>query len=167
MPAVSSSAGAQPENVTAKDGAIDFDLALPFLPYYVPAEAREALAFVPFENDLNKFRLQATGWNPARKCALMVNKREVGVFTAAQLAAGIDLAQLEGAPWTDAAKKVNEIAALRPNRLDILPDYRVRNLPSFAKLAAANTEYMDELGGAMTSLAQPGKYHFSLVPADR
>lgn len=166
-PLVTSSEGAKPENVVTKDGAIDFDLALPFLPFYVPPEAREALQFVPFQQELNRFRLQATGWDPARKCALIVNKRELGTFTPAQLASGIDLALLEGAPWTDAAKQLLDVALVRGNRVEPLPDYRIRNLPSFAKLQAANADYLTELGGAMKGLAQPRAYHLSLVSVDR
>ena len=40
---VGAAGGATVANVSARDGAVEFDLELPFLPFYVPPEARKAL----------------------------------------------------------------------------------------------------------------------------
>ncbi len=52
--------GATVAGAVPGDGGVEFDLTLPFLPFYVPKEARPALDLVPLEDELNRFRLQGT-----------------------------------------------------------------------------------------------------------
>ena len=84
--------------MTARDGCVEFDLAPPFLPFYVPKDARKALELVPLQDELNRFRLRATP--PAGDAALVlsIDGKTAGVFTAEELARGIDLGLLDKPP---------------------------------------------------------------------
>ena len=52
--------GATVVGVAAADGGVQFELTLPFLPFYVPRDARPALALVPLQEELNRFGLSLT-----------------------------------------------------------------------------------------------------------
>ena len=69
--------GATIGNAVAKDGGVEFDLTLPFLPFYVPKEARRALDLVPLEDELNRFRLQVKG-RPGSRASRPLGRREDG-----------------------------------------------------------------------------------------
>jgi hypothetical protein len=58
--------------------------------------------------DLNQYRFQVTGLKAGR-WKLTVEGVEVGTFTDAALAAGVNLATLPG-PWQELAKKVNRMS---------------------------------------------------------
>ena len=96
---VAAADGATVTNVTAADGSVEFDLQLPFLPFYVPKEARRALDLVPLQDELNRFRLRAKAGTAADRLVLSVDGRTLGTFERAELARGIDLALLDNAPW--------------------------------------------------------------------
>jgi lysophospholipase L1-like esterase len=67
------------------------------LPLVVPAEAKPALALVPFMRELNQERLLVTGL-AAGNYELRIDDEPVGEFSAAALAAGVDLAENERTP---------------------------------------------------------------------
>ena len=73
--------GATVGNAAARDGGIEFDLTLPFLPFYVPKEARPALELVPLQEELNRFRLQVKGGPGGEPLVLSVDGKTAGVFT--------------------------------------------------------------------------------------
>jgi lysophospholipase L1-like esterase len=160
------------EHVTPGDGGVEFDLTLPFLPFYVPKEARPALDLVPLEDEMNRFRLQGKAGEGAQPIVLSVDGKTGGVFTRDELERGIDLALLDDAPWVAAGRSLWEAAQLRWQKH--FEAWRVMGLQkpasmmpalaSFDSLARAQRAYVDELGRSMATLARPGTYHVALRP---
>jgi lysophospholipase L1-like esterase len=157
----------------AGDGGVEFDVTLPFLPFYVPKEARPALELVPFQDELNRFRLQASpagaGEGPL---VLSVDARTAGVFTREELAGGVDLALLEDAPWSGAGRTLWEAAQYRWKQhfeawrvLGLQkPAWMMPELATFEPRARAQRAYADELGRSLRALVRPRSYHFALRP---
>jgi lysophospholipase L1-like esterase len=159
-------------HVAPGDGGVEFDLTLPFLPFYVPKEARPALDMVPLEDELNRFSLQVKSALGARASVLSVDGRTAGVFTGDELAHGVDLALLDDAPWAVAGRTLWEAAenrwkkhfeAWRVMGLQ-KPAFIMPDLVAFEPLVRAQRAYADELGRSMASLARPGTYHLTLRP---
>jgi lysophospholipase L1-like esterase len=170
------SEGASVEHVTAQDGVVSFELKLPFLPFYVPQEARTALDLVPLEDDLNRFRLRVKPREGEQTLVLSIDGKTAGEFKAEELAKGIDLALLDKAPWAEAGQTLWETAQFRWKKhleawremgLD-KPAWMLPALPTFDPYVQAQRAYADDLGRSMSRLAQPGTYHVSLAaPGDR
>ncbi len=159
-------------HVTPGDGGVEFDLTLPFLPFYVPNEARPALDMVPLEDELNRFRLQVKGVQGAQALVLSVDGKTAGVFTGDELTRGLDLALLDDAPWAVAGRTLWEAAqnrwkkhfeAWRVMGLQ-KPAYMMPGLVTFEPLMRAQRAYADEVGRSMATLARPGTYHLALRP---
>jgi lysophospholipase L1-like esterase len=157
-------------STTAADGGLELDLTLPFLPFYVPREARPALDLVPLQEELNRFRLRGTpGPGPF---VLSVDGKTAGVFTSEELARGVDLALLDGAPWTAAGRTLWEAAQLRWRKH--FEAWRVMGLqkpatmmPALATFEAhrsAQRAYADDLGRSLRTLARPGTFRLALRP---
>ncbi|HXE81457.1 MAG TPA: SGNH/GDSL hydrolase family protein [Vicinamibacterales bacterium] len=157
------------------DGLVQFDLTLPFLPFYVPEDARAALELVPFQSELNGFTLRGTP--PADEpIVLSVDGVIAGVFAAPALARGVDLALLDKTPWARAGRLLWETAQFRWDKhfeawrrmgLD-RPARMMPELPSFEPLVRAQRAYADDLGRSLQKLARPGTYRVTLaVPGGR
>jgi lysophospholipase L1-like esterase len=159
-------------NVAASDGGVDFDLTLPFLPFYVPTEARPALDLVPLQDELNRFTLQVKPGPGGDPLVLSVDGRTAGVFSREELARGIDLALLDGAPWAAAGRTLWEAAQFRfKQHFDAWrvlglqkPAWMMPELPTFEPHVRAQRAYADELGRSLRALARPGTYHVALRP---
>ncbi|HET9316830.1 MAG TPA: SGNH/GDSL hydrolase family protein [Vicinamibacteria bacterium] len=159
-------------NVVAADGEVRFDLTLPFLPFYVPKEARAALDLVPLQDELNRFRLQVAPGTGSEPLVLSVDGKTAGTFTREELARGIDLAQLDGAGWSVAGRTLWEAAQFRwKQHFDAWrvmglqkPAFMMPSLPTFEAHARAQRAYADELGRSLRTLAKPGTYHVALRP---
>jgi lysophospholipase L1-like esterase len=161
-----------PGATVTKDGGIEFDLTLPFLPFYVPKEARRALDLVPLEEELNRFRLHVKAFPGDGPLVLSVDGKTAGVFARDELARGVDLALLDDAPWAAAGRTLWEAAQFRWRKhfeawrlMGLLkPASMMPGLPSFEVLAQAQRAYADELGRSLGALARPGTYHLALRP---
>jgi lysophospholipase L1-like esterase len=167
--AVEATGGGTVTHVTARDGGVAFDLDLPFLPFYVPPDARKALELVPFEKELNRFELRARATEPL---VLSVDGKTAGTFEPDALARGVDLALLDNTPWAEAGQLLwraaqyrwtKHLEAWRRMGID-RPAYMMPALASFEPLVRAQRAYADELGRALGTLARPRTYHVSLLP---
>jgi lysophospholipase L1-like esterase len=167
---VRASDGATVANVVATDGGVEFDLHLPFLPFYVPKEARKALELVPLQDDLNRFRLRAPGLSGDAQLVLSADGKTAGVFKGEELARGVDLALLDDAPWAKAGRTLWDAAqyrfklhfeAWRQMGLQ-KPATMMPALPSFEPHARAQRAHADEMGRSLGQLAQPGRYRVRL-----
>jgi lysophospholipase L1-like esterase len=168
-----SAGGASVSEVTARHGGTELGLGLPFLPFYVPPEARPALQLVPFQDEVNRFRLRAdVGTAGAEKWVVSVDGVSAGTFTRSELAAGVDLAQLDRAPWCAAGRRLWEAARYRWEkhfeawrRMALAPSPAMRpDLPTFAPLAAAQRAHADAMGRGLQALAEPGRYRVLICP---
>jgi lysophospholipase L1-like esterase len=159
-------------HAAAADGGVDFDLTLPFLPFYVPKEARKALDLVPFEDEMNRFRLRVKSAQGPEGFVLSVDGKTAGVFTGDELAGGVDLALLDDAPWAVAGRTLWQAADIRWKKhfeawriMELQkPAFMMPELAAFEPLVSAQRAYADELGRSMAALAKPGTYHVALRP---
>jgi lysophospholipase L1-like esterase len=164
--------GATVAGALPQDGGVEFDLTLPFLPFYVPKEARPALDLVALEDELNRFRLQGTPASAGDSFVLSVDGKTAVTFTREQLTRGVDLALLDGAPWAEAGSTLLEAAQYRWKehfeawRVMGLqkPAWMIPSLPSFEPHLRAQRAYADELGRSLGLLARPATYHLALRP---
>jgi lysophospholipase L1-like esterase len=164
--------GATVAGVAPADGGVQFDLTLPFLPFYVPRDARPALRLVPLQEELNRFRLLLTAGRGDEPLVLSVDGKTAGVFTREELARGIDLALLDDAPWAAAGRTLWEAAQYRWKKhfeawrvMGLQkPTWMMPSLASFEPHARAQRAYADELGRSLRALARPGTYHVALRP---
>jgi lysophospholipase L1-like esterase len=92
-------------NLSVENGYVVFDLLERALPWPVENTARAALAWVPAEADLNQETL-AVKLPGAGEYVLRVDGRDVGRFSAAQLAAGVNLALNDQMPQVKQAQEV-------------------------------------------------------------
>jgi len=155
-------------NFKTSESGVQFDLELPFIPLFVPSEARRGLDFVPLQQELNRFTLTVKGWEQYA-CGLIVDGKEAAVVTPQDLAAGIDLAKLEDAPWTEQGRQVWNIAQMRWQRhfhawrqMGFETQPQVLATPSFEKLRAATNDYVRDLSVTLSNIAQPRRYHVRL-----
>jgi lysophospholipase L1-like esterase len=156
----------------ARDGGVEFDLTLPFLPFYVPKEARPALDLVPLQEETNRFRLKVKPGPGDDPLVLSVDGKTAGVFQRDELARGVDLALLDDAPWAVAGRTLWEAAQYRWRKhfeawrqMGLQkPVWMMPALPAFEPHARAQRAYADELGRSLGKLAKPGTYHLALRP---
>jgi lysophospholipase L1-like esterase len=164
--------GASAGRAVDRDGGVEFDLTLPFLPFYVPKEARRALELVPLQEELNRFLLRVKPGQTGGSLVLSVDGKTAGVFTGDELARGVDLALLDDAPWAVAGRALWEAEQLRWRKhfeawrvMGLQkPAWMMPSLASFEPLARAQRVYADELGRSLGALARPGTYHLALRP---
>lgn len=166
--------GAALSGFRATADGMEFDLSLAFLPCPVPAGARPALAFLPFQQDLNRLSLTVAGLKAETTYTLACGPREIAAFTGAQLAAGVDLALLDAAPWTEAANRVWELGQRRWQyhydawrKIGLGGDPALRDLPGNEDFRKAETAYVDAIGAAMRAAAKPASWHLSLGRSSR
>lgn len=161
--------GASVANLTTKDGNLEFDLTLAFLPCPVPAAARPALGLVPFQQELNSLTFSVAGLDPAGSYSLVSGGKESGSFTGAQLATGVDIALLDGTPWAVAGNRLWELGQQRWQRhfdtwrkVGMTTDPFIRSLPAFSTFCAASADFSKALATAMRETAKPGTWHCTL-----
>jgi lysophospholipase L1-like esterase len=165
-----SSEGVKIENFRTVPEGIAFDLELPFIPFYVPAEARKALDFLPVHQEFNKLSLKVDGWNPNLTCSLMVDGCEAAVLSAGQLAKGVEIGSLDGASWSKQGLALWNLAQMRWRKhfdtwrvMGFEGNPAVKKLTTFETLRAAQKAHVEELMVAMRETAQPRKYKVVLA----
>jgi lysophospholipase L1-like esterase len=165
--------GASVSSVRARYGGTELDLGLQFLPFYVPPEARSALRLVPFEDEVNRFRLRAdVGTAGAGRWVVSVDGVSAGAFTPGELAAGVDLALLDEAPWSVAGRRLWEAAQYRWQkhfeawrRMVLAPaPTMLPELATFVPFAAAQRAHADAMAHGLQALAEPGRYRVLICP---
>ena len=92
-------------NLQAGPAGVRFDLLAEALPMPYPADAKAVLDIVPFTEDLNRETLQVTGL-PAGRYKLAIDGQAVGTHTAAEFAAGVNLATNAATPQHKQAVQV-------------------------------------------------------------
>jgi hypothetical protein len=162
--------GVSVSRFTASPDALAFDLTPPCLPFYVPQAARAALDLVPFEDELNRFRLVVADWPARVPCRLLVDGKTCATFYADALARGVDLALVEKAPWAGAGWTIWEEAQLRFRHefeawrtLETeADDPELLERPATKALKAADREFAAEVLERMRELARPRTYRIEL-----
>ena len=165
---LSKSQGVIVSNLKSTENRVEFDLELPFIPFFAPPEARRALEFVPLQQELNALTLNVKGWE-AYPCSINIDGKEAAVVTAEQLTAGVDIAQLDDATWTEQGRTLWQVAQMRWQRhylawrdMGFQTEPNVLATPSFPKLRATTQEFVRELSQTLIKIAQPRKYRVVL-----
>ena len=78
-------------------------------PSYFDSEAATVFPYAPIQQDLNRYWFQVTGLQPG-SWKLTVEGFEVGIFSAEDLAKGVELGSRPG-PWKRLGERVNETVA--------------------------------------------------------
>jgi lysophospholipase L1-like esterase len=112
QPAVLESLNAEVSQLSATATQLVFTALERALPWPVEAEARKALATLPFEKDLNQQLLRVAGLKPG-VYRLAIDDAVVGDFAAAELAQGINLAFREETPQYRQAQAVQALLEQR------------------------------------------------------
>ncbi len=120
---------------------ISFTVAEQALPFVLPAAAHGALALVPLTDELNRELLTVSGL-AAGRYALSIDGAEVGTWTAAELAAGVNLATCEKTPQYQQAQALAKINEER-NSLEA-GHVRCRAFVRHSLLTAAKVDPNDE-----------------------
>jgi lysophospholipase L1-like esterase len=170
---VEATGGASVSEVRARYGGTEMALRLQFLPFYVPPEARPALELVPLQDEVNRFRLRAdVGTARADTWVVSVDGATAGTFVPAELAAGVDLALLDDAPWSVAGRRLWEAAQYRWEKhfeawreMTLAPSpTMLPTLSTFAPFAVAQRAHADAMGRGLQALAEPGRYRVLICP---
>ena len=97
------------EGLRISDSEIAFTRRDEALPTYFDPEVAAVLRYAPAGEELNRYPFAVSGLQPGN-WRLTVNSTEVGVFSSAALAEGINLTSQPG-PWQALAQEVNRLAA--------------------------------------------------------
>ena len=97
--------GCEIHDLEASAGGIRFTLAESALPFPIDPAAREALALIPLEEELNRQILRIREL-PAGSYSLRIDEAHVGDYTAAELDAGVNLATNPNTPQYAQAHEV-------------------------------------------------------------
>jgi hypothetical protein len=156
----------------AAGGGVEFTRLDEGLPFNFGTFYALHYRFVPVPDELNRYLLTVTGLSPGRY-EVTADGRSAGTFTAAQLAAGANIASSTpdawdpGGPWAaqgDLLKRLtdarDEVALARAHCRYFLPDHAV------TKELGPDADRCDEqLVRAQRDLARPRPYHFVIKPA--
>lgn len=104
---------AQVTGLKAGNQGIEFDCLEKALPWPIEASAKDALALVPLEADLDQEQLAVT--LPAGDYKLLIDGQEVGQYSAEALKSGINLALNDKTPQYKQALQVTQVNANRFN----------------------------------------------------
>jgi lysophospholipase L1-like esterase len=139
------------------------------LPLPVGKDWQPMLPYVNQLKDLNHYGLKVTGLS-AGKYALTIDGQEVGSYTAAELAEGVNLGNLTKGPLYEQGQKVfaaindkNDVVHHRFRRWVMKPD---RDGEFGAKRQELLRRLIDTYQAEVYQLAQPVKHTFALKPVE-
>jgi len=168
--------------LAAKDGGVSFqrlDAALPFF----PKEAKAILKWAPIEQEINEYTLKVTGLKDGQY-EIQVDGQRIGAHTAAELAAGVNLASevLAAGPIADQVQAVwNAVAG----KNKVYHDQIFRGIvlgpgvPDWLEIPAAELEAkkqaalekrlakVTELDAAIRKALEMKPHQFDVVPAKK
>lgn len=136
------------KNLSITESEISFDRTDHAFPTYFDPEAEPIFEYVSVVEDLNQYPFKVSGLSDG-KWKLTVAKTEVGTFTTAQLAEGINAATYPG-PWKVLGERINRMVMDQDNiffyrwreiGLVQMPD---EALPEYLTLLAKLDAYMEE-----------------------
>jgi lysophospholipase L1-like esterase len=162
------------EKVVDGPGTLAFERTDEAIPLPVQKDWRPVLPYVNQLKDLNWYGLKVTGLNPGQY-ALTIDGKPAGAFSDKELAAGVNLGNLEGGPLFEQGQKVfqavqkkNEVVHQRFRGVVMFqpPDWLadVAN-PRKAEQLKRRKEQIDARQAEVYRLAQPVPHRFELKPA--
>ncbi len=137
-------------NIAATSRNISFDYLANALPYPVDTAPRgwgskhsqaEALTLIPFMNEFNKEMLQVKNLSAQKTYTLKIDGKQIGNWTGAQLADGINLATLRSTPQYQQAEA---IMLLNEERWEIEKRFRQYAWMEFSALLPRGLLFKDD-----------------------
>jgi lysophospholipase L1-like esterase len=172
--------GCQVAKLQASDKSVSFERIDEALPLPVQKDWVSLLPYVNELRDLNWYGLKVTGL-AAGKYALAIDGKEVGSYTAEELAAGVNLGNLTTGPIYDQANKVwaaiNDKNKLVHGRFRGVVMYDAGKMPDWlgdlaetvkerrAKELVKRQDQINERQAEVYKLAQPTAHQFELKAA--
>lgn len=130
------------ENLVVTRRTISFACTEHALPYPIPDDGTPALAWIPFQQDLNQETLQVVGLD-AGTYALSIDDEPIGSFSAGQLATGVNLAECPATPQNHQARevltRVQEWQQIVAHRQRIIAEVEFWRLPDLPRPIDLNT----------------------------
>jgi lysophospholipase L1-like esterase len=158
-------------DVSTKDGALDFTRLDSGLPFNYGIFYGLNYRYVPVPAELNRYLLKVDGL-PDGKYEVLADGRSAGTFTAAQLAAGANVASTTSDPWqpggpwnaqanllkslTDAR---HEVATAKVHAPVLLPA-----IPVGGQLAGQADDIDERIVAMQRTVAKPWPYRFVIKP---
>ena len=156
-------------NIERVRRGVSFDLHLPFLPFFVPEAARGALALVPLQQELNRFRLDCPGWKRTRALEVRIDGVEIATIPPGT-SAPLDLALLDQAPWAQRGRLLWTLAQTRFTTHfqawrdgGVAAAAGVASLPGREAITAPMHEMVRTLGRELRRLAAPSTYRVTVA----
>ena len=94
--------------VSVTEERAEFALSIPHLPFYLSRDKWFALELVRFQEEFNRFSLRWPGRPAREKWWIYADDRPIGTTTGGELKRGLDLALLDGAPWSFQSRNLHE-----------------------------------------------------------
>lgn len=159
-------------NLKAANGGVEFDRLDEGYPLNFGTFGALNFRFVPVPSELNQYTLAVRGLAEGRH-ELRAGGRLLGIFTAGQLAGGLNISSVTADAWEPGGPWDAQAAALKmvtDARAEITGSDRYRELflgshPSQEALRAQTRSVLDELDRLQRQYARPAAVHFELRPA--
>ena len=166
--------GCKVTELASKDGALEFTRLDEGLPFNYGIFYALNYRYVPVPDELNRYTLAVKSL-PKGRYEVTADNRGVGVFTAEQLAAGVNIASTTtdawqpGGPWNaqaDVLKSLtdsrHEVATAKVHLGVYLP-----GSPAAEKLAQQSREFDDKIFEMQRTVAKPQPYRFVIKKFDQ
>ena len=165
--------GASAANVLREPTGVSFFMTLTRIPLWVPKDARIALSLVPFQQECNGLYLKVDGLDAQANYRIDVDGAAAGNISGAEASAGVDIALMDGAPWTRQAHVIWDLGQIRWRRhqdvwrqLDLMESPEALAMPEMEKLKSATRAVVDALWEQMRVAAKPHTYRVALRKAN-
>ena len=156
-------------------GVLSFTRADEASPCWIDDIGARALELVPFQQELNRMTLQIAGL-PAKSYELRIDDKPCGLFTAAQLAQGLNLSDLRDSPLCEPGRRVSglvlslksatasarEVLRFQPPPWLTIPDLDAQKQAQFAK----SVPEFDKTDAQIAAAAQPQPHRYELRPVE-
>lgn len=141
---------------------VSFTLTLEAIPMWVPPEARETLALIPFQSECNATILSVDGLEPEMTYQLQIDGQAIDEVSAKDLTAGFDMSLVDRAPWVLQAKRVWEMSQARWQRhfdtwrrIGLSEDPEFLAMSETSRVQEANRTLVRALAFRMKQIAKP------------
>jgi lysophospholipase L1-like esterase len=158
--------------LASKDGSLEFTRLDQGLPFNYSTFYGLNYRYVPVPDELNRYLLTIQGL-PEGRYEVTADGRSAGTFTAAQLAAGANVASSTGDVWQPGGPwdaQAHLLKLLTDARYDVslakshahvfLPDS-----PAAGQLGGQADTFDEQVVGMQRTIARPQPYHFVIKPA--
>ena len=166
--------GCRIDGLKSDGGRIEFDRLDERLPFPIPDEARQVVAFYPAILDLSRYTLKVTGLKES--ASLRINGVPIALLTARELEAGVNLTAFgppaQGKDANPIVAQMRAILAAVSAKEGIVGQWRGLSQkahaagadPGLKEQLAALTRKVEEADVRIREAARPQKLHFELAP---